>query len=114
MPDGDVVELLAMSHKGSGGLDDQKAIMTAPTSAPRTNTLALIGFIAAFVIPVAGFILGVFALRQLRAPGNTESGAGLARWALVIGAVLTVFSVLFFVLWASLFFSALNGQPFGR
>lgn len=103
-----------MSHKRSGDLYDQKALMTSPTTAPRTNMLALIGFIAAFVIPVAGIILGAFALGQLRVPGNTESGAGLARWALVIGSVLTAFCVLFFILWAALFFSALTGQPLGR
>ena len=56
--------------------------MTTATTAPRTNTLSLVGFIAAFVIPVAGLILGVFALRQLRAPGNLESGRGslAGRW----------------------------------
>lgn len=85
-----------------------------PTTAPRTNLLALIGFIAAFVMPTAGLILGVFALRQLRMPGNTESGAGLARWALVIGAIGTVFTVLFFIVWVTLFFSAWSGQPLGR
>lgn len=37
-------------------------MMTSPTTAPRTNMLALIGFIAAFVMPVAGVILGVFAV----------------------------------------------------
>ncbi|MDF2510048.1 MAG: hypothetical protein K0Q52_3907 [Microbacterium sp.] len=103
-----------MSHQRSGDVDDQKALMTSSTIAPRTNTVALIGFIAAFVVPVAGIILGAYALRQLRAPGNTESGAGLARWALVIGSVLTVVFVVFFMLWATLFFSALSGQPFGR
>lgn len=114
MPDGDVVKLLPVSRKCSGDLYDQKAFMTSPATAPRTNMLALIGFIAAFVMPVAGIILGVFALRQLRTPGNTESGAGLARWALVIGAIGTVFFVLFFILWATLFFSAMSGQPIGH
>lgn len=103
-----------MSHKCSGDLCDQKAFMTSPATAPRTNMLALIGFIAAFVMPFAGVILGVFALRQLRAPGNTESGAGLARWALVIGAIGTVFVVIFFIVWVTLFISAWTGQPLGR
>lgn len=88
--------------------------MTSPTTAPRTNLLALIGFIAAFVMPVAGVILGAFALRQLRIPGNTESGAGLARWALVIGVIGTVFTTVFFIVWVTLFVSAWTGQPLGR
>ena len=62
MPDGDVVELLACAASALGDLYDQKAMMTSPTTAPRTNMLALIGFIAAFVMPVAGVILGVFAV----------------------------------------------------
>ena len=82
--------------------------MTSPTTVPRTYMLALIGFIAAFVMP------GVFALRQLRIPGNTESGAGLARWALVIGAIGTVLTALFFIVWVTLFLSAWTGQPLGR
>ncbi|GAA2930232.1 hypothetical protein GCM10010458_11000 [Microbacterium luteolum] len=87
--------------------------MTTATTAPRTNTLSLVGFIAAFVIPVAGLILGVFALRQLRAPGNLESGAGLARWAMVIGVLGALAQLIFFIVWFTLFFSALNGQSFG-
>ncbi|WP_337006341.1 MULTISPECIES: DUF4190 domain-containing protein [unclassified Microbacterium] len=87
--------------------------MTSASAAPRTNTLALVGFIAAFVIPVAGLILGIFALRQLHVPGNTESGAGLARWAIVIGSIISVFYVLFFIVWFSLFFTAINQSLVG-
>lgn len=87
--------------------------MTTATAAPRTNTLSLVGFIAAFVIPIAGLVLGVLALRQLRTPGNLESGAGLARWAMIIGALGTVAQATFFIVWLSLFFSAINGQSFG-
>ena len=35
--------------------------MTAPAAPPRTNTLALVGFIAAFVVPIAGLVLGILA-----------------------------------------------------
>ena len=108
------MELLASRSTRSGGLYDQKVHMTSPITVPRTNMLALIGFIAAFVMPVAGIILGVFALRQLRIPGNTEPGAGLARWALVIGVIGTVLTALFFIVWVTLFLSAWTGQPLSR
>lgn len=90
-----------------------KVRMTTAAVAPRTNTLALVGFIAAFVIPIAGFVLGVLALGQLRAPGNRESGAGLARWALIIGCLGTLAQLVFFIIWISLFLSAMSGQSFG-
>jgi|GEM_PF-2543388 len=87
--------------------------MTSVSTSPRTNTLALVSFIAAFMIPVAGTILAVFALRQLRTPGNRETGAGLARWALVIGPFGALIQLIFIVVWINVFFSALNGQPVG-
>lgn len=79
--------------------------MTTPTTV-KTNTLALVGFIAALVIPLAGVILSVSARRRLDAPGNIEQGRGLTRWAMVIGILGTLGQLLLFVLWFSLFFRA--------
>ena len=82
--------------------------MTQIASSTKTNLLALVGFIAAFVIPPAGVILSVFARRQLDAPGNVESGRGLARWAMLIGILGTLAQLGFFVVWFSLFFRAIG------
>ena len=82
--------------------------MTQYAAPARTNLLALVGFIAAFMIPPAGVILSVFARRQLDAPGNIESGRGLARWAMVIGIFGTLAQAGFFILWFSMFFSAFS------
>lgn len=78
--------------------------MTQYAAPAKTNLLALVGFISAFMIPPAGVILAVFARRQLDAPGNLESGRGLARWAMVIGILGTVGQLLFLIFWFSLFF----------
>lgn len=80
--------------------------MTQIAAQPRTNTIALIAFIAAFVVPPAGFILSFFARRQLDALGNGESGRGLARWAMVVGLLGTLAQLAFFMLWAALFIPA--------
>ncbi|MBN9177557.1 MAG: DUF4190 domain-containing protein [Microbacterium sp.] len=85
--------------------------MTDTTSAPRTNTLALVGFIAAFVIPVAGLVIGIVARNQLSRPGNLEGGRGFARWAMIIGAAGTVFQLAFFAVWLSLFVTAITNAP---
>lgn len=82
--------------------------MTQYAAPAKTNLLALIGFIAAFMIPPAGVILAVFARRQLDAPGNAESGRGLARWAMVIGILGTFAQLGFFILWFSVFFQAVG------
>lgn len=87
--------------------------MTELVGAAKTNTLALVGFIAAFVIPIAGLVLGILARGQLSTPGNLETGSGLARWAMVIGALGTVFQLVFFIVWASLFATALSNSPLG-
>lgn len=75
------------------------------------NTLALVAFIAAFVIPLAGFILSFFARRQLDAPGNVESGRGLARWAMVVGILGALAQLAFIIVWIMLFASAVTQIP---
>jgi len=84
-----------------------------PASA-KVNTLALVAFIAAFVIPLAGLILSFFARRQLDTLGNAESGRGLARWAMVIGILGTLLQLAFFIVWISLFATAIGQMPVGR
>ncbi|GHD83843.1 uncharacterized protein DUF4190 [Salinibacterium amurskyense] len=64
---------------------------------PRTNTLALIGFIAAFMIPIVGVVLGAMGRKQITSSG--ESGRGLARAAIIIGIAGTLFQVVFFAVW---------------
>jgi hypothetical protein len=80
-------------------------------SVQKTNTLALVGFISAFVIPIAGLILGILARRELDRPGSNESGRGLARWAMVLGVIGMAGQVLFFIWWATAFAAALNHAP---
>lgn len=82
------------------------------TPAPRTNTLALVGFIASFMIPVVGIVLGVLGRRQIDASG--ESGLGLARAAVIIGVLGTIFQVVFFAVWLSLFLNILSQSPLMR
>ena len=77
-----------------------------PTPVPRTNTLALVGFIASFMLPVVGIVLGVLARKQMDVSG--ESGRGLARAAVFLGILGTLFQLAFFVVWLSLFATAVT------
>ena len=86
--------------------------MTQPVApSAKTNTLALVGFIAAFVIPLAGLVIGIVARSQLDAPGNVETGRGFARWAMVLGSLGVLFQVVFFIVWLSLFANAMSNSP---
>ena len=69
---------------------------TTPAVARRTSTLAILSLVAAFVASIAGVVLGVIALLQIRRSG--EAGAGLAIAAIVVGSLVTVFFVFSFVL----------------
>lgn len=82
------------------------------TYPPRTNTLALVGFIASFMIPIVGIVLGAMAQRQIAI--TKEGGRGLARAAVIIGALGTTFQVIFFIVWLSLFSTALSQAPIFR
>ncbi|CAN5241273.1 hypothetical protein BH09ACT5_BH09ACT5_12060 [soil metagenome] len=62
--------------------------------ARRTNTLAILALVAAFVASAVGIVLGIVALLQIRRSG--EAGRGLAVSAIIIGVRVTAFFVLAF------------------
>ncbi|MBX3099215.1 MAG: DUF4190 domain-containing protein [Salinibacterium sp.] len=68
---------------------------TAPAAAPArpTNTLSIIALVGAFVIPLAGIIVGFIALGQIKKTG--EGGHGLALAGVVLGIVFSVLWLLF-------------------
>jgi len=70
--------------------------VTTNTVARRTNTLSILAVVAAFVVSVAGVVLGIIALVQIRRTG--ESGRGLAIAAIVIGVLVTAFFLFSFAL----------------
>lgn len=70
--------------------------MTTAPVARRTNTLSILALVAAFVVSVAGVVLGIIALAQVRRTG--EAGRGLAIAAIVIGFLVTAFFVFSFAL----------------
>jgi hypothetical protein len=68
---------------------------TSPT--PKTNSLAIAGFISSFFFGLLGAILGHVALNQIQHSG--EGGKGLATAAVVIGWTGVVFGFfIFFVI----------------
>jgi hypothetical protein len=64
----------------------------AAAAAAPTNVLAIIALVLGFVVPVGGIVVGIIGLSQIKRTG--ENGRGLAVTGVVVGAVLTVLSVL--------------------
>lgn len=64
--------------------------------ARRTNPLAILALVAAFVASAAGVVLGILALGQIR--GTGEAGRGLAVAAIIIGVLVTAFFLFAFAL----------------
>jgi Domain of unknown function (DUF4190) len=66
----------------------------APPAAepPRTDVLAILGLVFAFVVPVVGLVLSILGLRRTRRDGT--AGHGLALAGLIISIVLTLFGAL--------------------
>ncbi len=67
----------------------------------RTNVLAIIALIAAFVVPLAGIICGHIALSQIKRTG--ENGRGLALAGTVLGYIFTVLGLLFIIAYFAFF-----------
>jgi len=72
----------------------------------KTNVLAIISLVAAFVFPLAGIVTGHIAMSQIRKTG--EQGRGLAKAGLILsyvfvalGIIVTILYVIFIVALAS-------------
>ncbi|WP_081863943.1 DUF4190 domain-containing protein [Mycetocola saprophilus] len=65
-----------------------------PAAPPRTNLLAILSLVFAFVFAPAGIVLGHIAKKQLKTSG--EGGAGLATAGLVLSYIFTVIGLLIF------------------
>ncbi len=63
---------------------------------PKTNVLAIVGFILSFLVTVAGIIVSAIALRQIKQTG--EGGHGLALAGVILGIVFTVFWVIYIII----------------
>jgi hypothetical protein len=70
------------------------AYQPAPVG-PRTNTLAIVGLILAFVVSVAGIIVSAIALGQIKKTG--EAGHGLAVAGVIVGIVVTLLYVIIII-----------------
>lgn len=67
---------------------------TAPQST-KTNLFAILALVGAFVFPLAGLILGIIALKQVKETG--EQGRGLALAGVIISAVYMVVAVIIII-----------------
>ena len=72
----------------------------------KTNVLAILALVFAFVFSPAAIVLGVVARRQIRQTG--EDGDGLALGGLIIGIVFTALYVLMLVLFFGVFVFAVQ------
>ncbi|KQS17296.1 DUF4190 domain-containing protein [Frigoribacterium sp. Leaf186] len=64
-------------------------------SAARYNVLSIVGFILAFVFSLAGLIVSLIALSQIKKTG--ERGHGLALAGVILSAVFIILSIVYVV-----------------
>lgn len=63
--------------------------------AMRTNTMAILALVFAFVFAPAGLVLGIVALKQIRNTG--EDGHGMAVAGVVVSAIFTALFVIYII-----------------
>ncbi|RLP77259.1 DUF4190 domain-containing protein [Mycetocola tolaasinivorans] len=73
-----------------------------PAGPPRTNLLAILSLVFAFVFAPVGIVLGHIAKKQLKTSG--EAGAGLAKAGLIISYIVTILVILGIALWIVMIF----------
>lgn len=58
-----------------------------------TKSMAILGLVLSFLVPVAGIIVSAIALKQFKDSGESD-GKGLAIGGLVVGIIFTVLSII--------------------
>lgn len=86
---------------------------TPQNNQPSTdNTLPILALVMAFVIPLAGAIIGQIALKQMREGRLIDTHKGLAKAGLIVGWVITGIYVLLTLAYLGLiFWWAAEGFP---
>lgn len=84
---------------------DQQNYSPQPT-APY-QPLKIIGFIAAFLMPVVGIVLNSIALAKLK---QAQQSTTLSLWGLIVSIVLTIVSAVLVILFTSYLIQSFQGQ----
>ncbi|RRD60127.1 DUF4190 domain-containing protein [Leucobacter sp. OH1287] len=79
-----------------------------PAAPQKTNTMAIVGLIAAFVFAPVGAILSFVALSQIKKTG--EGGRGLALTGAILGSIFTVFGIIYIIVAMTLIQAAINSD----
>ncbi|MBT1582846.1 DUF4190 domain-containing protein [Curtobacterium flaccumfaciens] len=64
-------------------------------SSDRFNVMAIVGFVLAFVVNIAGLVVSIIALSQIKKTG--ERGRGLALAGVIISALSLVFGIFWII-----------------
>ena len=64
-------------------------------SSPKTNTLAIVGFVLSFFVAIAGLVCSIIARKQCKERG--EGGAGLALAGIIISAVSMAIAFIYLI-----------------
>ncbi|RWZ52689.1 DUF4190 domain-containing protein [Labedella phragmitis] len=73
-----------------------------PPQSQKTNLLAILSLVGAFVFSLAGLILGIIALKQIKQTG--EQGRGLALAGIIISSIAIVLGII----WAIVVIAAIG------
>jgi hypothetical protein len=68
--------------------------------APQKSALPVLAFVFAFLVPIAGIIMGRSALRQMYEGNISYSNSGLALAAVTLGWIFTIVLVLLLILFS--------------
>ena len=89
--------------------DQNTPATTTPGASAKFNTLAIVGFVLAFVVNIAGVVVSFIALSQIKKTG--ERGRGLAIAGIIIGLLSIVLGILYFVLVLPVAMEQVNNLP---
>ncbi|NHN55535.1 DUF4190 domain-containing protein [Calidifontibacter sp. DB0510] len=75
----------------------------APVENKKANTALILSCVGVFcgILAIVGIVLGVQSKKEIQQSGGTQTGAGKAQAAIIIGAVILVLNVIFGIIQAT-------------
>ncbi len=73
----------------------QNQQMNAPMASARTNTMAILSLVFAFILSPLGIVFGAIGLNQIKKTG--EEGKGLAIAGLITSSIFTLLGIIYIV-----------------
>ncbi len=94
-------------HCGCATENQQTLQPVQQTTGNESNTIAIVGFVFAFLFPLVGLICSIIGLKKSKELGGAQKGLAVA--GIVISAIVMIIEIIVIAFYASLIIALISG-----